>query len=230
MERDVKIIISLIILANLLKRSPLYTLLYLVAIIIASRKLWKSLPRLYITALIVGFFAELIGTRVCLPFGCYYYKNLQPQIYGVALSVPLTWGIFGFFSYLTAYQFFKKQSQRIFFASFLMVIIDLAVDPIMTSWDAWIWETTTSLNWFGIPWINYLGWFLTSLIFFTIYEGTSKVKISEDLYKFGALIYLLEMATFVVYAPSKVRIPTIWAFLISLIVLTFSYVLQRWQR
>jgi|Deesub1362B_J571_1020462.scaffolds.fasta_scaffold00012_217 putative membrane protein len=230
MERDVKIVISLIILANLLKRSPFYTFLYLAAIIISSRKLWKSLPRLYITALIVGFFAELIGTRVCLPFGCYYYKNLQPQIYGVALSVPLTWGIFGFFSYLTAYQFFKKQSQRILFASFLMVIIDLAVDPIMTSWDAWIWETITSLNWFGIPWINYLGWFLTSLIFFTIYESTSKVKISEDLYKFGALIYLLEMATFVVYAPSKVRIPTIWAFLTSLIVLTLSYILQRWQR
>lgn len=226
MERDVKITVSLIIMANILKRSPFYTFIYLAVIIISSRKSWKSLPRLYMTALIVGFFAELIGTRVCLPFGCYHYKNLQPQIYGVALFVPLTWGIFGFFSYLTAYQFFRKQSQRIFFASFLMVVIDLAVDPIMTSWGAWIWETTTDLNWFGIPWVNYLGWFLTSLAFFTIYESTSKVKISEDLYRFGALIYLLEMATFVVHAPDKARIPAIWAFLIGLMVLIFSCVLQ----
>ncbi|NJE08631.1 carotenoid biosynthesis protein [Thermococcus sp. M39] len=223
MKNDIKTTLTLIVLANILKKSPIYLLLYFLAFIILSRRAWKSLPKLLLWAFIVGFSAELLGTHSCLPFGCYEYVNLKPQIFGVGLSVPFAWGIFGAVAYLTASCFFRNSIKRILFAALLMVVIDLSVDPIMTSWKAWVWKTTTSLNWFGIPWTNYLGWFLVSLVFFYLYERFSNIQIESKLLKLGPPIYLLEMFTFTVYSPASVRIPTMIAFAISIVVILLVY-------
>jgi len=228
MKRDLYTISALILLANLFKRSPIYNLFYLLAMIVLSRRLWRDFPRFFAISVLVGFLAEIIGTRMCTPFGCYYYENLKPQFFGVALFVPLAWAIFGFVSYLTARYFFKYRRARITFASLLMVILDLSIDPIMTSWRAWVWETTTVINWFGIPWTNYLGWFIVSLTFFYLYERLSKAKIERELLKLGSPVYLLEMFTFMIYAPAGVKTPTTIAFLISLTVILPLYV-WRWR-
>ncbi|HIP89870.1 MAG TPA: carotenoid biosynthesis protein [Thermococcus paralvinellae] len=223
MRRELRIILTLILLANLFKRSPMYIAFYLFAMFVASHRLWKDLPRFFIISSSVGFFAEVIGTNVCAPFGCYYYENLKPQIFGVALFVPIAWTIFGFISYLTAHYLFKDKPGKIVFASILMVIMDLSVDPIMTSWRAWVWETTTEINWFGIPWTNYLGWFVVSLTFFYLYERFSSPQIENELLKFGPPAYLLEMFTFAVYAPTGVKISTIIAFVISIVIILPMY-------
>lgn len=223
MKNDIKIALTLIVLANILKKSPIYLLLYLLAFIILSWRAWKSLPNLFFCAFIVGFSAEIVGTHLCLPFGCYEYVNLRPQIFGVGLFVPFAWGIFGAVAYLTASYFFKNRSQRLLFAALLMVIIDLSVDPIMTSWRAWVWETTTEINWFGIPWTNYLGWFGVSLTFFYLYERFSSPQIENKLLKLGPPAYLLEMFTFAVYAPTSVKIPTTIALIISIVMVLPMY-------
>ncbi len=227
MKTDTKIALIFIVLANIMKKSPVYLLLYLFAFAILSQRAWKSLPKLLLWALIVGFSAEIVGTHLCLPFGCYEYVNLRPQIFGVGLFVPFAWGIFGAIAYLTASYFFRNWSKRLLFAALLMIIIDLSVDPIMTSWKAWVWKRTTAINWFGIPWTNYLGWFIVSLTFFYLYERISKGEVEEELLKLAPSIYLLEMLTFMIYAPESVRSPTEIAFLISLAVILPLY-LWRW--
>ena len=228
MKRDLYAISALILLANLFKRSPICNIFYLLAMIVLSRKLWRDFPRFLAISVLVGFLAEIIGTRMCTPFGCYYYENLKPQVFGVALFVPFAWAIFGFISYLTARRFFGHKMSRIVFASLLMVIFDLSIDPIMTSWRAWVWETTTGINWFGIPWTNYLGWFIVSLTFFYLYERLSKGEVGEELLKLGPPVYLLEMFTFMIYAPAGVKTPTELAFFIAiLIVFSFSLYLQK---
>jgi len=213
MKRDLYTISALILLANLFKRSPIYNLFYLLAMIVLSRRLWRDFPR---------FFAISV-------LGCYYYENLKPRVFGVALFVPFAWAIFGFISYLTARRFFVHKMSRIVFASLLMVVLDLSIDPIMTSWRAWVWETITAINWFRIPWTNYLGWFIVSLTFFYLYERLSKGEVEEELLKLGPPVYLLEMFTFMIYAPAGVKTPTTIAFLVSVAVLLPLY-LWRWMK
>ena len=227
MKTDIKIALIFIVLANIMKKSPVYLLFYFFAFAVLSKRAWKSLSKLLLWAFIVGFSAEIVGTHLCLPFGCYEYVNLRPQIFGVGLFVPFAWGIFGAIAYLTANYFFKNRDKRLPFAALLMVIIDLSVDPIMTSWKAWIWKTTTEINWFGIPWTNYLGWFVVSLTFLYLYERFSEHQIDSELPKLGPSIYILEMLTFAVYAPTSVKIPTIIAFGVSLIILLSLYIWRR---
>ncbi|KPU63475.1 hypothetical protein EP1X_03815 [Thermococcus sp. EP1] len=228
MKRDLYVISAFILLANIFKRSLIYNLFYLLAMIVASQRLWRDFLRFLAISALVGFFAEVLGTHICTPFGCYYYENLKPQVFGVPPFVPFAWTIFGFVSYLTARHFFEHKTGRIAFASVLMVIFDLSIDPIMTSWRAWVWETTTKINWFGIPWTNYLGWFIVSLTFFYLYERLSKAKIERELLKLGPPVYLLEMFTFMIYAPASVKTPTTLAFLISVAVLLPLY-FWRWK-
>ncbi|NJE60279.1 carotenoid biosynthesis protein [Thermococcus sp. 21S7] len=228
MNSRLKAALLLILLANILKKSPVYLLLYLLAFVLFSLKEWKSLPVLAGLAISVGFFAELIGTRLCLPFGCYEYVNLQPQLLGVALFVPLAWAIFGSVAYLTASSIFPRKVDRLLFASLLMVLLDLAIDPLMTSWNAWVWKTSTAINWFGIPWTNYLGWFLVSLLVFYLYERLSSPSICSCLKMVGPAVYLLEAFTFVLYAPSSVKMPPVIAFVLSLALL-IPLTMRRWN-
>ncbi|WP_258083923.1 carotenoid biosynthesis protein [Thermococcus thermotolerans] len=219
MSNRLKATLLLILLANILKKSPVYLLLYFLAFALLSWKEWKSLPTLMGLAVFIGFFAELAGTHLCLPFGCYEYVNLQPQLFGVALFVPLAWGIFGSVAYLTASFLFSRKVTRLLFGALLMVIFDLSIDPIMTSWEAWVWIRTTSVNWFGIPWTNYIGWFLVSLTIFYLYERLSDPSICSCLGRFGPAIYLLEVSTFALYAPASVRTPTLIALALSFLLL-----------
>ncbi len=219
MNNRLKAALLLILLANILKKSPVYLLLYFLAFALFSRREWKSLPSLVGLGIFIGFLAELVGTHLCLPFGCYEYVNLQPQLFGVALFVPLAWAIFGSVAYLAASFLFSRKVTRLLFGALLMVIFDLSIDPIMTSWDAWVWIRTTSLNWFGIPWTNYLGWFLVSLMIFYLYERLSDPSICSCLKRFGPGIYLLETLTFTLYAPEDVKMPTLIAFALSFILL-----------
>ncbi|NJE29628.1 carotenoid biosynthesis protein [Thermococcus sp. 18S1] len=224
MGRDLRIVLALILLANLLKRSPIYNIIYLLAMIVVSRRLWRDFPKFFLISVIVGFLAEIVGTNLCTPFGCYHYENLQPQVFGVAVFVPFAWAVFGLVSYLTARYFLEDNRFRLVFASLLMVVLDLSIDPIMTWWDAWVWDTTTAINWFGIPWTNYLGWFVVSLTFFCLYERFSKVRIEKELLQSGPAIYLLEMITFALYAPEGVRTPTFLALLIAVVLIVPTYI------
>ena len=53
-------------------------------------------------------------------------------------------------------------------ASFLMVAWDLTFDPVASTINgAWIWEQGGA--YFGVPFSNFLGWFLTVFIFFTLF-------------------------------------------------------------
>jgi putative membrane protein len=53
-------------------------------------------------------------------------------------------------------------------ASFIMVSWDLSFDPLAsTIQHLWIWEQGG--NYFGVPFSNYMGWFLTVFVFFQVF-------------------------------------------------------------
>jgi len=201
----------------------IYFSLYLTAVAVASLTFWKRAWILLLSGIFMGFTFELLGTRAGLPFGLYYYKELKPQVFGVALFVPIAWGTYLFLSYLTARSFFKGL-KAVIMASSLMVILDLAVDPIMTSWEAWVWITKTEINWYGIPWTNYLGWFTVSFLSLLLYRQFGGDEIEESIaLRFIPLLYLLELFVFHALAMPKASDPTFYALLISVIALVIGW-------
>jgi uncharacterized membrane protein len=82
----------------------------------------------------------------------------------------------------------KLRGKQIFIvpliAAFIMVMWDLAIDPISSTLQSlWVWQSPGA--YFGVPLMNYFGWFLVVFIFFQIFAiyiskydsiGPEKVK------------------------------------------------------
>ena len=219
------IILFLLLVGIILKQSPLvYLIIAFFVIGYFSWTSWKTAWILVITGMVLGFIFEFLGTRTGIPFGWYYYDKLSLQYAGISLYVPIMWGIYTFEAYFFVRQITRGWKTAILTAT-LLVILDLALDPIMTSWNAWVWITKTEINWFGIPWTNYVGWFISS---FTIVLGYLAVirylrnakedfdpKIREEL---TALPYLFEILTFFVYTLNyPVNKAVLWSLILAVI-------------
>jgi len=118
-----------------------------------------------------GLIIEILGTRTGVPFGVYEYTSkFQPQILNIPIQIPLGWFTLGMMCYTMAYFAQKSKLKRILLASTLMVSWDLLYDPVFTAYKIWIWQRG---EYFNIPLTNFAGWFLSSIIFFSILEFTS---------------------------------------------------------
>ncbi len=209
----------------------IYFTLYLSAIITASLTFWNNAWILLLSGALIGSISEFIGTRTGVPFGLYYYQELKPQVFGVPVLVPIAWGTFLFLSYLTASSMFRG-FKAVLMASTLMVIIDLALDPVMTSWKAWVWVTKTDVNWYGIPWTNYLGWFVVSLISLMSYGFAARKLEFKETRALKAMpgLYLLEMFIFYALAAQETAEPTLYALLVAIIAIVAGLALRSYEK
>jgi len=140
-------------------------LLQMLASLAALRWAWPW-PRITFTLLVVTaltWFAEWVGSATGWPFGKYSYTALlQPQLAGVPLLIPLAWLMmlpptWAVVSALVA------PEKRVAFAALTGVAFtawDLYLDPQMVARGLWVWAEPS--GYFGIPWINFFGWWLTS--------------------------------------------------------------------
>lgn len=138
------------------------------AVLVILYKAWGLRRTASIFVIVAGlaYFAELLGASTGFPFGKYHYSHVfQPQIVGVPVLIPLAWMMMLPPAWGVA-QLITRRSGRAF--SFLVVSAlafsawDLFLDPQMVAWDFWHWETPG--QYFGIPWSNYLGWAVVSLV------------------------------------------------------------------
>lgn len=106
---------------------------------------------------------EVIGTATKLPFGSYRYtKHLQPQLMNVPLVIPLAWLMMLPPAWTVARCLSGRRSGVAFIvlSALAFTAWDLFLDPQMVKWGLWIWEGTG--HYFGIPWVNFVGWILAS--------------------------------------------------------------------
>ncbi|EZQ10500.1 membrane protein [Candidatus Acidianus copahuensis] len=175
--------------------------------------------------MIEGFLFEELGVHTGFPFG-YYEYNFPPYILGIPVAVILAWGIFSFLSSLALIPL-KGQMKKIFLFPILMVTIDLAVDPIMVTAGAWKWLTVTSPNWFGIPYTNFLGWFLVSLIIAVSYFPWNKVirwkERNTAFYLLLPLDYFLLIFNFFLHAKPQLTEPLLISTIISALLIGGIY-------
>ena len=129
---------------------------------------WGWRRALFIFGVVVGlaYMAELLGVSFGTPVGKYAYTGLlQPQLAGVPVLIPLAWWMLLPPAWAVS-SFITRRSGR----SLLFMLVsglaftawDLFIDPQMVAWGFWRWETPG--QYFGIPWNNYLGWFLVSIL------------------------------------------------------------------
>ena len=138
----------------------------------------KNMAIFFLVTWAISLFFEALSIHTGIPFGHYHY-NMQSLIslFGVPLIVIFAYFGTGYFFWMLSHvftgQFSKKlQGKWIFvvplIAAFILVMWDLGMDPIFsTVLSLWVWESPGP--YFGVPIMNFVGWFVTGFIFYQLF-------------------------------------------------------------
>ncbi len=167
---------------------------------------WRKTLIFAALAASISLSSELIGTSTGFPFGDYAYLNgLGTKVLGrVPYTIPLSWFYLGFASYLLANavigpaRTLKRSILAILGGTYLLVVWDLVLDPAMAHESMpirfWTWYDTGS--YYGMPWVNFLGWAGTGALFMLIARLIWREDADPDTYS-PALPYAIYLANVV---------------------------------
>jgi uncharacterized membrane protein len=131
-----------------------------------------------VVVLLVSNFLENVSIATGFPFGNYYYSQFSgPRILNVPVLIGPAYLGMGYLSWTLARLLLGRTREALrgmslitvpIVASFLMVAWDLTFDPVNSTINGfWIWEQGGA--YFGVPFSNYVGWFLTVFVFFAVF-------------------------------------------------------------
>ncbi|WP_061290379.1 carotenoid biosynthesis protein [Herbidospora cretacea] len=130
----------------------------------------------YAVTLVVSNVLENLSILTGFPFGDYHYTT-GPQLFHVPLAIGPFYAAVGYMAWTIAAllngEVHRGSSRSTtigtpVIASFAMVAWDLAMDPTRATIQRfWIWED--SGGFFGVPLVNFLGWSLTTYLFFQLF-------------------------------------------------------------
>ena len=121
----------------------------------------------------VSLFYEALSIATGFPYSGYHYtENFGPKLMGFPIMAMVVYGVLSYIFWTTAEtlisQFNNKlRGKNIVFipmlAAFLFTSWDYVYDPIMATLNkAYIWDMQGA--YFGIPFQNFLGWYLQSIV------------------------------------------------------------------
>jgi putative membrane protein len=138
--------------------------------------------------------SELLGTTVGLPFGPYRYTDgLGLKWFGhVPLLIPLSWFTMALPSFALARG--VRPAARVPIAALVLLAWDLALDPAMSrATFYWVWGSTGP--YYGMPWLNLLGWFVTGLVLMAILTRAGAAEWADALdRRWVAAFYAVNLA------------------------------------
>jgi len=125
---------------------------------------------------------ENIGVMTGFPFGRYYYTDvLGPKLFLVPLLIGPAYFGTAYVSWVLATVLLDTDRRRDALAA---VAVPVVATFIMVGWDVCLdpWPSTIARHWvwqdggpyFGVPFVNYLGWYLTVFLFlmaFSLYRA-----------------------------------------------------------
>jgi len=143
--------------------------------------------RLYAPGLILAFFivtgvitwlVETWGMATGLPFGRYQYNEIMAPFLGsVPVSVLFAYAMVGYLAwsmariYVGALTPIGRRADLLLtpiLAALFMVIWDVSMDPLRASYEGrWTW--LDGGVYFGVPALNFLGWFIVTWMFFQVF-------------------------------------------------------------
>lgn len=144
-----------------------------------SRRLgWATMGLFFGIAFVVSWCMESLSIATGFPFGHYHYtENLGPKLGTVPLLIMPAYFSMCYVSWNLAHIVLDKFDHRAdalqrfavpVIAAFVMVMWDLSMDPARSTLSqAWIWHDGGS--YFGVPFVNFMGWTVTVYLIFQIF-------------------------------------------------------------
>lgn len=158
----------------------LLTLLQLVFFLVHASVTYRFRDVLAFAAItfVVSNLAENLSILTGFPFGNYYYTDiLGPKLFNVPLLIGPAYLATGYLAWTLARVILGATGPGLsgrrtvtvpVLASFIMVSWDFSMDPITaTIGHQWIWEDGG--GYFGVPFSNFMGWYLTVFVFFQLF-------------------------------------------------------------
>ncbi|MEY4900312.1 MAG: hypothetical protein RI895_734 [Actinomycetota bacterium] len=187
-------------------------------------------------ALITTIIVEIIGVKTGIPFGTYEYDpaRLGPTVFQVPLLIPLAWFMMLYPSWLVVNHLVKAKIPAVLLSSLLMASWDLYLDPQMVNEGYWTWFISGASSQ-EIPISNFVGWFITAAIIFTLVskfvgEPTSDVS---NLVPYSLMLWIW-LGSFLV---NVVTIPpffgdqkTAWSGFIGMGIVLLPWAWRTWRR
>jgi uncharacterized membrane protein len=154
---------------------------------------WPSILRFMILSAAVGTAAETLGLRYGWFFGDYRYSDrVGPKCFGpLPLFVPILWIVLPYLGTLTACTVVFLASGRFpgvprgdgFFPATVWVIltavavtaVDVVAEPVAVREGRWFWRIGG--RYYGAPFSNFAGWFMTSLVLSAFWFGSGRVAL-----------------------------------------------------
>jgi len=144
----------------------------------AVRYGWRGLVTFIVICLVVSNAFENLSILTGFPFGHYHYTaDLGPKLFLVPVLIGPAYFATGYLAWVVGNVLVGEVRRRSstlatiavpFIAAFVMVMWDLTLDPrASTIQGQWIWEQGG--GYFGVPLINFVGWFLTVYIFLQLF-------------------------------------------------------------
>ncbi|MDW8291299.1 MAG: carotenoid biosynthesis protein [Armatimonadota bacterium] len=134
-------------------------------LLMASREGWKPALTLLALCMVLAGGMELLGTTTGIPFGEYSYTDLLgPKFLGhVPYLIPPSWMMMLYPAMVLTQVLMPQGWLRPALAGLLLTVWDFAMDPAMTTGFAY-WQWHTEGGFYGMPWVNWFGWWLTGTL------------------------------------------------------------------
>jgi len=139
----------------------------------------------FLAVALVSFLSEHLGTGFGVPFGSYEYTGLLGFKVGgrVPALIPVSWFLMALPSWAMARSLFPSARERVFrivLAAYFLTAWDLALDPAMSYLTPyWVWEASGPF--YGMPWVNLLGWMGTGVVLMVLLEALGAGRWAQDL-------------------------------------------------
>lgn len=117
-----------------------------------------------------GFAIEVVGVHTGMPFGKYHYTDaFAPSVLGVPLVMVCAWAVLAAYAYTVVARIVRGRFQRVVLGAITLTGIDLVLDPVAAGpMRLWAWAHQGLYH--GVPWTNFAGWFLSSLVVLTVLD------------------------------------------------------------
>jgi putative membrane protein len=115
---------------------------------------------------IVGFAAEYTGVHTGWIFGHYRYgETLGTKLFEIPLMIGVNWFLLIYAAGVMLQRSrLKNIIVRILSGAIILTLLDVLIEPIAIHFDYWHWLDA------GIPFKNYVCWFLLSALLLSIFE------------------------------------------------------------
>jgi putative membrane protein len=144
----------------------------------AVRYGWRGIATFIVICLVVSNIFENLSILTGFPFGHYHYTDvLGFKLFLVPVLIGPAYFATGYLAWVIGNVLVgevRHGSSRFttiavpFIAAFVMVMWDITLDPrAATIQQQWIWEEGG--GYFGVPLMNFVGWFLTVYIFLQLF-------------------------------------------------------------